>query len=367
MNSEEAISDQHSAISSETGDPLADAHCLHCGYSLRGLPENRCPECGTAFDPAVFAAPFLPRWPRLLKWYLVALAAAWFVNYSDALLLVRTVGSQKQMILVSGTIWLFCEAVSMVLLGLASAIGLDRGRDWARRLCIFMLLTLCGCRVARWLPMFGPWIGAGSLTSLISFVWQMTHTLWPLALVVFLVTGLRRCSLARKSGQPRPLLPRNRFRIRRDWLLLLVLLLVLAGIQMLTLALVEWTGLVRLLPLQPPLPYVAQVLVLSLSALVCVVGPVAIWCRPSWGKPFLTGLALLLPCTALLKTVSLAELYTRLGRPLTLANLAPTACQAISEILPTLTLCLFVLVGVSRAQIHEVEQAGRNRKAARGW
>jgi hypothetical protein len=26
-------------------------YCLSCGYDLRGLPENRCPECGRAFDP----------------------------------------------------------------------------------------------------------------------------------------------------------------------------------------------------------------------------------------------------------------------------------------------------------------------------
>jgi len=25
--------------------------CKNCGYDLRGLPENRCPECGTMFDP----------------------------------------------------------------------------------------------------------------------------------------------------------------------------------------------------------------------------------------------------------------------------------------------------------------------------
>lgn len=25
--------------------------CLHCGYDTRDLPENRCPECGQAFEP----------------------------------------------------------------------------------------------------------------------------------------------------------------------------------------------------------------------------------------------------------------------------------------------------------------------------
>lgn len=33
--------------------PLPDnARCLHCNYLLRGLPENKCPECGHPFDPA---------------------------------------------------------------------------------------------------------------------------------------------------------------------------------------------------------------------------------------------------------------------------------------------------------------------------
>ncbi len=27
-----------------------ELHCPHCGYNLRGLPEDRCPECGEAFD-----------------------------------------------------------------------------------------------------------------------------------------------------------------------------------------------------------------------------------------------------------------------------------------------------------------------------
>ncbi len=28
--------------------------CENCGYDIRGLPEPRCPECGTAFDPSRF-------------------------------------------------------------------------------------------------------------------------------------------------------------------------------------------------------------------------------------------------------------------------------------------------------------------------
>ena len=29
-----------------------EGKCARCGYMLRGLPEPRCPECGTLFNPA---------------------------------------------------------------------------------------------------------------------------------------------------------------------------------------------------------------------------------------------------------------------------------------------------------------------------
>src|ERR1700733_12233530 len=31
-------------------DPINSRFCLHCGYNLHGLPTDRCPECGKAFD-----------------------------------------------------------------------------------------------------------------------------------------------------------------------------------------------------------------------------------------------------------------------------------------------------------------------------
>src|SRR4051812_17679809 len=31
--------------------PSGGIYCLNCHYDLRGLSENRCPECGRSFDP----------------------------------------------------------------------------------------------------------------------------------------------------------------------------------------------------------------------------------------------------------------------------------------------------------------------------
>jgi len=35
-----------------TDSTIIEKYCLGCGYSLHGLPINRCPECGREFDPA---------------------------------------------------------------------------------------------------------------------------------------------------------------------------------------------------------------------------------------------------------------------------------------------------------------------------
>src|SRR5689334_6297711 len=49
---------------------LLAARCLDCGYSLRGLPESRCPECGRRFDPddPVTFDTGRPMW-RSMRWF----------------------------------------------------------------------------------------------------------------------------------------------------------------------------------------------------------------------------------------------------------------------------------------------------------
>ncbi len=46
-----------------------DARCRGCGYLLRSLPRNVCPECGLAFDPA---NPLTYRMPRTPWWHVCA-------------------------------------------------------------------------------------------------------------------------------------------------------------------------------------------------------------------------------------------------------------------------------------------------------
>ncbi len=55
-------------------NPEPELYCRNCGYNLRGLSENRCPECNRSFDPKTAAAtrtaaPSAPRlWSFRLAW-----------------------------------------------------------------------------------------------------------------------------------------------------------------------------------------------------------------------------------------------------------------------------------------------------------
>ncbi|UCC29755.1 MAG: hypothetical protein JSU86_16310 [Phycisphaerales bacterium] len=61
-----------------------EKYCRNCLYNLRGLPENRCPECGSAFDPEDPTSHYLVRgwWRRNADGVAVALGWALVVIYS---------------------------------------------------------------------------------------------------------------------------------------------------------------------------------------------------------------------------------------------------------------------------------------------
>jgi len=40
-----------------------DAYCQECGYNLRGLTDDQCPECGTSFNRFLLGVPDIP-WLR---------------------------------------------------------------------------------------------------------------------------------------------------------------------------------------------------------------------------------------------------------------------------------------------------------------
>ena len=72
------------------GELPEHARCGQCGYRLRGLREPRCPECGTAFDPAKIRNAFIAQWPRLLLWVLIGQVAPALLMIPFALpLLIR--------------------------------------------------------------------------------------------------------------------------------------------------------------------------------------------------------------------------------------------------------------------------------------
>lgn len=227
----EVVSDQSSVVSGGTADPLAEAICPHCGYSLRGLPEHRCPECGNAFDPAEVLATFRPKWPVLMKWYLLAYVVSSAVSSPfiiSSLLSFRRSTQPSSPFFFTHTLPTLARDLVFVLLGAVAALGLHRHREWGRRIG----LAVFACACLSWvLPVplavafFSPSPFAGS--DLLLFGLNQWTTAVPACLmIIFLATGLRRHSLARRSDEETPRLLHEPFRPRNDWPLLVVIIFV---------------------------------------------------------------------------------------------------------------------------------------------
>ncbi len=224
-----------SVESAPSVDLLADAHCLHCGYSLRGLTENRCPECGNPFDPDEMANSYLPEWPRLMVWFLTAACLTCLFRALSRFLWAFGLGVPLSLMFAGRQNFadLFESATTVVIAPFA-IIGLMRRTEWGRKTAIglFVLQALALVPVILYLSVrlgtAGPYggLGAGMIFEIVP-VWQLAGNVALPALVIActLCTRLRRWSLRRRQYDPPLLLPLKRFPPRGDWPLVLVAVL----------------------------------------------------------------------------------------------------------------------------------------------
>ncbi len=234
----EVVGAQSLVVSGQAEDPLAEACCPHCGYSLRGLPENRCPECGNPFDPAEVAGSFQAKWPVLMKWLLLAYMPAAAITSPFVIVgLLRASsslpsGSGMAYWSMASVIPVLGRSVVLLSLGIVAVVGLHRGREWGRKAA---LATFAGLCLMPLLPaLLAPLFMTGRLSPIEVFAMTLrpaVQALPAILLIVFLTTGLRRHCLARHRGEPTPLLPRSRFKPRKDWPLLLIVVAVGMGLQ----------------------------------------------------------------------------------------------------------------------------------------
>lgn len=230
------------AESTPAVDPLADASCLRCGYSLRGLTENRCPECGTPFDPQEMASSYLPEWPRLMVWYLTAACLAGSLQLMSQVLWTLSVRQSFSSMIdgVHNLIQAFTPGTTIVIAPFA-IIGLIRRIDLGRKIAIALfvvlglsLLPACAYVILRLMRTFSYAAGFG-LDMIYDLIpaWTLASqvSLPSITLACVLSTRLRRKSLRRSPFDPPPLLPRRLFSPRGDWLLVLVTLLAAGAIE----------------------------------------------------------------------------------------------------------------------------------------
>jgi hypothetical protein len=242
MSSEETVSSQLSAVSSSADDPLADAQCPQCGYSLRGLTEDRCPECGKPFGRQALANSFVPQWPRLMVWYLGAYVAASVLTITRLMAQQLQFGGGQVNAVIHGLLSQYngpatiAASFGIVLAGLAIA-GLRRRRDWGRKACIALEIV----RASAWLlPLLWTLVVA-HITSVrwVSMGWipglmmpRSFDLVFPsVVILVLLRTGLRPRTLARGRHHGPMTLSLSLYHPRQDWPLLMIVLIVAAGIS----------------------------------------------------------------------------------------------------------------------------------------
>jgi hypothetical protein len=377
MSSEEAISDQRPAISPKATDPLADANCLKCGYPLRGLPENRCPECGTAFDPQEMASTFVTRWPLLLMWYLIVHMILLGPDLPHVrrcfLILIDPSTSAIRPIFVATTISSSLNLAMALLVGPLAAFGLYRRRDWARKACLAIFAAAFLEPVADLWSFVCGLIDTGDLkptvNTVLTAISGISFCVLPLLLIGFLSTALRRHSLARRGDRGQPPFLIRVSHPRQDWLLLSVLLLAGWGI-----AQTCW----GIDSLAQSLPFLLRFGWASIGQLVCtwylacqkayftwtflmgfyaLVAAFRIWQKPQLLRRLLTAVTVVSGPPLLLSVLGVIASLHSLRHPIdsrAVEAIASVILGTIGPILTPLTLLLFACLAVDREDINRL-------------
>jgi len=353
-------------------DLLADARCWHCSYPLRGLPENRCPECGTAFDPADFAGTFLPQWPRLMAWYLAAcvvmeiegLLPALFRWNLKLLLIDRFAANPLHQPV---NIMHLCNAALICLLGPVCIIGLRRRRDWARKSCIVIFITtalyILSClQVLSGVP--SRLLGTSGIIYFVIFGLELVCLAAQTALVaVFLATGLRRKSLSR-AGEAAPELSRTLFDPRRDWLLLFALLLcgfgilpTFTGVELLALSLVPKLLSAAAPDSQPFSLTDVRAVLNALTGSFTLAAAFLLWRRPGMLRMLISIVALAMLGHSVSVLISdFGRLPTSATAPTSVLRIVLTVLSTAAGFLPYLVLLLFAFLAVKREDIDRLDR-----------
>ena len=130
------LPENHGASASEPASPPPPevGHCLKCGYDMRGLGVQKCPECGTVFDEQAAQA-HNQRWCRDLIQQMRIAHAVTTVGCAHAAYRLLTGGFEPPLLVIIGLIGLAIAAL-YTLAWLPTSIYSPpgpRGADFARR------------------------------------------------------------------------------------------------------------------------------------------------------------------------------------------------------------------------------------------
>jgi hypothetical protein len=106
--------------------PADEVFCLRCGYNLRGIPEDRCPECGFGYQLAairfIVAASFerrLAKYQRMLRFAAISLLCSLLVLASQRGLIGGLLPTAFRSAVCGIELWLLYCAVCWVPIGAA--------------------------------------------------------------------------------------------------------------------------------------------------------------------------------------------------------------------------------------------------------